>query len=265
MGFIRSVNRVAFPFFAIIFIIGFLARCDTERDEARTIKQIQSGDPVHELPKWASELKLNSWQVNFNKTLAKDILEFHEFIESGMDAEARKQFPGDFEVHKNKRRELRSKLKEAAISKRINLRKRLMRPFEGLFLINELYLKDTEKGATLDIELGLIGSGNVFEFQTDLTSTFPNTKNYKDLRTNVDWTELSEGQLVRFAGDFAPKIKNYSRKKGHTCSWTGHARWEDCHINKPKSLFLISKSSLTDLTDLRLKIRQENMPDMPGM
>ena len=40
-----------------------------------------------------------------------------------MDAEARKQFPGDFEVHKNKRRELRSKLKEAAISKRINLRK----------------------------------------------------------------------------------------------------------------------------------------------
>ena len=262
MGFIRGFNRVGISFFAIIFIIGFLTRCDTERDEARTIKQIQSGDPVHELPKWASELKLNSWQVNFNKTLAKDILEFHEFIEEGLDAEVRRQVPGDLEIHKSKRKELRSKLKEAAISKRQDLRKRLMRPFEGLFLINELYLKDTEKGATLDIELGLIGSGNVFEFQTDLTNTFPNTKNYKDLRTNVDWTELSEGQLVRFAGDFAPKIKKHHSKKGHTCGWTEHVRWAECHVNNPKSLFLISESSLADV---RSKSRQENISDIPGL
>ena len=262
MGFIRSVNRVAFPFFAIIFIIGFLTRCDTERDEARTIKQIQSGDQVHELPKWASELRLNSWQVNFNKTLAKDILKYHEFIEEGLDAEARRQVPGDLEIHKSKRRELRSKLKEAAISKRINLRKRLMRPFEGLFLINELNLKDTEKGATLKIELGLIGSGNTFDFFTDLTNTFPNTKDYKDMRTNVDWTELSEGQLVRFAGDFAPNITKWDSKKGHTCSSAESPRWENCSINKPKSLFLISKSSLADL---RSKPRREDMPDLSDM
>ena len=137
-----------------------------------------------------------------------------------------------------------------------------MRPFEGLFLINEIYLNDTEKGATLKIELGLIGAGNIFEFVTDLTNTFPNTKDYKDLRTNLDWTELSEGQLVRFAGDFAPKIKKHHSKKGHTCRWTEHVRWAECHINKPKSLFLISESSLADL---RSKSRQENISDIPGL
>ena len=262
MGFIRGFNRVGITFFAIIFILGFIIRCSSERNEALTIKQIQSGNPVHELPQWASELELNSWQVNFNKTLTKDILEFHEFIEEGLDAEVRRQVPGDLEIHKSKRRELRSKLKEAAITERINLRKRLMRPFEGLFLINEIYLNDTEKGATLKIELGLIGAGNIFEFVTDLTNTFPNTKDYKDLRTNLDWTELSEGQLVRFAGDFAPKIKKHHSKKGHTCRWTEHVRWAECHINKPKSLFLISESSLADL---RSKSRQENISDIPGL
>lgn len=262
MGFIRGFNNVGITFFAIIFILGFIIRCSSERNEALTIKQIQSGNPVHELPQWASELELNSWQVNFNKTLTKDILEFHEFIEEGLDAEVRRQVPGDLEIHKSKRRELRSKLKEAAIAERINLRKRLMRPFEGLFLINEIYLNDTEKGATLIIELGLIGAGNIFEFVTDLTNTFPNRKDYKDLRTNLDWTELSEGQLVRFAGDFAPKINKHHSKKGHTCGWIENVRWEECHINNPKSLFLISESSLADL---RSKSRQEDMSDIPGL
>lgn len=262
MGFIRGFNRVGISFFAIIFIIGFISRCGFERDEALTIEQIQSGNPVHELPEWASELGLSSWQVNFNKTLAKDILEFHEFIEEGLDAEARKQVPGDLEIHKSKRKELRSKLKEAAISKRTDLRKRLMRPFEGLFLVNALDLKDTKKGATLNIELGLIGSGTVFEFETDLTGTFPTIIDYRKLRSNADWTELSEGQLIRFAGDFAPDIKKWHSKKGHTCSWTENPRWEDCFINKPKSLFLISKSSLVDQ---RSKTRQEDMPDPSGL
>ena len=262
MGFIRSFNKVGITFFAIIFIIGFIAQCGFDRDEARTIKQIQSGDPVHELPQWANELALNTWQINFNRALAKDILAFHEFIEEGLDAEAYKQVPGDLEIHKNKRKELRSKLREASISKRANLRKGLMRPFEGLFLINALDLKDTKKGATLNIELGLIGSGTVFEFETDLTGTFPTITDYKNLRSNVDWPELSEGQLIRFEGDFAPKFKKWHSEKGHTCSWTEHPRWEDCFINKPKGLFLVSKSSLTDL---RLKTRQEDTSEIPGM
>ena len=80
-------------------------------------------------------------------------------------------------------------------------------------------LKDTKKGATLNIELGLIGSGTVFEFETDLAGTFPTIIDYKKLGSNVDWAELSEGQLVRFAGDFAPNIKKWHSEKGHTCSW----------------------------------------------
>ena len=111
MGFIRGFNRVGISFFAIIFIIGFISRCGFERDEALTIKQIQSGNSVHELPPWASELGLSSWQVNFNKTLAKDILEFHEFIEEGLNAEVRRLVHGDLEIHNSKRNELRSTLK----------------------------------------------------------------------------------------------------------------------------------------------------------
>ena len=262
MGFIRGFNRIGISFFAIILIIGLIFRCSFERDEAQTIKQIQSGNPVHELPQWASELGLSSWQVDFNKTLAKDILEFHEFVEEELDAEVRRQVPGDLEVHKSKRKALRSKLKEAAISKRKDLRKRLMRPFEGLFLVNALDLKDTKKGATLNIELGLIGSGNVFRFETDLTGTFPTIIDYKKLRSNVDWAELSEGQLIRFAGDFAPNIKKWHSENGHTCRWVENPKWEICFINKPKSLFLISESSLAIQ---RSKTRQEDMSDIPGL
>ena len=42
MGFIRGFNRVGITFFAIIFILGFIIRCSSERNEALTIKQIQS-------------------------------------------------------------------------------------------------------------------------------------------------------------------------------------------------------------------------------
>ena len=241
MGFIRSFNTVGIAFFAIIFIIGFIAQCGFDRDVARTIKQIQSGDQVHELPKWASGLRLNSWQENFNSFMKGDILAFHKFLTETLEQRVYEQVPGEGEFAANKRDKAREKLIESAYARRSDRRKSLMGSFEGLFLINDLKFKSTSKGETLHVTLGLIGSGTEFKFSTAISGDFKSIVDYENLNTNMDWSDLDEGQFVFFAGSFAPQRSPSAtiRKSGHTCNWNERPIWATCEVFNPKVLGLL--------------------------
>ena len=241
MGFLRSFNSMAIAFFAIIFLAGALFQCDIGRQENKTIAQIQSGEQVNEMPIWARGMKLNNWQENFNSFMKGDILAFHKFLTETLEQRVYEQVPGKGEFAANKRDKAREKLIESAYARRSDRRKSLMGSFEGLFLINDLKFKSTSKGETLHVTLGLIGSGTEFKFSTAISGDFKSIVDYENLDTNMDWSDLDEGQFVFFAGSFAPQRSPSAtiRKSGHTCNWNERPIWATCEVFNPKVLGLL--------------------------